>query len=196
MLGLVVLVAVGWRIPPRRVRWLILLAVVSGIALTATIWRQTQRLNAISKIDVALYIDMASELVQRRENPYAWDFSNVAEVYCVAQAASTSRLNGSMIERYDSPALSVLTVLSFEIVSLPGEWLAPVEVRQMTRMCRARIMVARSTMYASAAVTIRCHVPTIMASNIRYLEISLMTSAPMSSIFWGGGGRYTQAVHR
>jgi hypothetical protein len=133
-LGLAVLVAAGWRTPPPTWRWLILLAIVAEIALTATIWRQTQHLNAFSEIDVAVYTDMASELVLRGENPYAWDFNNVQEVYRIGQAASTPLLDGSITERDPYPALSFLAVLPFKVLGLPGVWLIPV-LAQMALAC-------------------------------------------------------------
>src|SRR5690606_30133619 len=89
------------------------------------IWRHTQRLHPFSRVDVALYIDMASELVQHGENPYTWDFNGVNEVYRAAQAASTPQLDGSTAGRYDYPALGVLAVLPFEVIGLPGVWLVP-----------------------------------------------------------------------
>lgn len=124
-LGLIAIVAAGLRTPPDRLRWLILLAIVSEIGLTALIWRHTQRLHPFSRVDVALYIDMASELVQHGENPYTWDFNGVNEVYRAAQAASTPQLDGSTAGRYDYPALGVLAVLPFEVIGLPGVWLVP-----------------------------------------------------------------------
>jgi uncharacterized membrane protein len=133
-LGLAALVAAGWRTAPHHWRWLILLAVVTEIALTATIWRQTQHLNAFSEIDVAVYTDMASELLLRGENPYAWDFNDVQEVYRVGQAASTPQLDGSITERDPYPALSFLAVLPFKVVGLPGVWLIPV-LAQMALAC-------------------------------------------------------------
>jgi len=125
-LGLAALAAAGWRTPSPRWRWLILLAVVSEIALTATIWRQTQRLHPFSTVDVALYNDMASELVRRGENPYTWDYNNVHEVYRMSQAASTPQLDGSVTERHPYPSLSFLAALPLDTFGLPGVWLVPI----------------------------------------------------------------------
>ena len=69
---------------------------------------------------------MASELVQRGENPYTWDLNGVMEIHRAAQAASTPHLDSSVTGRFDYPALSVLVVLPFNILGLPGAWLIPI----------------------------------------------------------------------
>jgi hypothetical protein len=170
-LGLATLVAAGWRIPSTNLRWLILLAVVSEIVLTATIWRQTQRLNPFSSVDVALYNDMASELVQRGENPYTWDYNNVHQVYRISEAASTPQLDGSVTERHPYPSLSFLVVLPFDIVGLPGVWLVPI-LAQITLAC---------LLFLAAPRTIQ---PLILLPLIVWFSFSGLTAIGANDIVW------------
>jgi hypothetical protein len=125
-LGLMLLAIAGHRAPAVPWKWLVLIAVVLEVVLTCIIWRQTQQLNPFYKIDVALYVDVASELVQHAENPYAWDFNGVHELLRLEEAASTPQLDGSVTQVHPYPALSFLAVLPFDILGLPGDWLVPI----------------------------------------------------------------------
>jgi hypothetical protein len=172
-LGFAALVAAGWRTPSRQWKWLILLAVICEIALTAIIWRQTQRLHPTSRVDIALYIDMASELVQRGENPYAWNFNSVPEIYRAAQAAGTPQIDGSIAERYCYPALGILMVLPLEAVDLPGVWLVPV-LAHMATACLLFLAAPRSVQ------------PVILFPMVTWFGFSALTAAGADDMVWSG----------
>lgn len=171
ILGLAVLVASGWRTLSRQWKWLILLAVVSEIVLTTAIWRQTQRLHPTWRVDVNLYIDMASELIQRGENPYAWDFNGVPEMYRATQAATTPQLEGSICERSMYPALSFISVLPFEVVGLPGVWLVPV-LAQIAAACLLFLAAPRNIQ------------PVILLPMVVWFHFSDLTAVGANDIVW------------
>jgi len=118
--GLALILVAGLCSPLQELRWLILVALLAEILISTLLWVKSSPRPAYVRIDAALNLEMAADMVRHGKNPYDWDFSGVYEIYRTDQASLTPTIAGSNEGHYAYPALSFLLALPFRAVGLPG----------------------------------------------------------------------------
>jgi hypothetical protein len=126
LIGFLLLALAGLS-PKPSARWLILGAYLLGTVILALKWIQTSPTSGLVTLDTGLYMDFAARLLLRGENPYAWDYSGVMDLYRTSEVGGTPRLDGAMgISSYPYPALSFLLLAPFRMLHMPSAFVVSV----------------------------------------------------------------------
>lgn len=101
-------------------RWLILIICLTDLVIRAAILGAgTVRPNALTDSE-SMRVEFAGALLLRGENPYTWDTSGVSAIYDAPAGSDIGLHTGGTASGLPYPALSILAVIPFQLLGLPG----------------------------------------------------------------------------
>ena len=113
--------------PKRSAHWMILGGYLLGTVILTLKWAHTSPTSNLVTVDTGIYMDFAARLLLKGENPYAWNYSGVMDLYRASEVGGTPRLDGVMsISSYPYPALSFLLLVPFQMLRVPGAFVVSV----------------------------------------------------------------------